>query len=156
MQRRYNRDRILATEGSPNLNMAGVPKFTPHPKSAPGVFYVVKGECLACGYPHVIAPALVGWTGDKTPHCYWKKQPETSAELERAIGVLDAQELECHRYAGTDPAILERVSSAYCDHPKQLPSVVHPIDPSPPRFALLDDRPGPIIRAWRIITGHTG
>ena len=40
--------------------MACAPKFTPHPKSAPGDFYVVKGECLACGVPHVVAPDLVG------------------------------------------------------------------------------------------------
>jgi hypothetical protein len=144
--------RILATEGSPNLDMAGVPKFVPHPKSASGDFYVVKGECLACGYPHVVAPDLIGWTGEKIPHCYWKKQPGTSAELERAIGVLEAQELECHRYAGTDPAILDRVSSACCDYPKQLPRVVQHTDPQPPRFALLDDRPGPLTRAWRTIT----
>ena len=134
--------------------MTGVPKFIPHPKSALGDFYVVKGECLACGYPHVVAPDLIGWTGEKIPHCYWKKQPETSAELERAIGVLEAQELECHRYAGTDPAILDRVLSAYCDYPKQIPIVIQPNEPQLPRFALLNDRPGPIKRAWRIITGR--
>jgi hypothetical protein len=49
----------------------------------------------------------------------WKKQPQTQAELELAIAVLDAQELDCHRYAGTDPAILERVWSSYCDYPVQ-------------------------------------
>lgn len=131
-------------------DMAGGPKFIPLPKSARGDFYVVKGECLACGYPHVVAPDLIGWTGEKTPHCYWKKQPENSAELERAIAVLEAQELECHRYAGADPMILDRVCSAYCDYPKQLSSEVQP-DLQPPRFALLGDRPGPIKRAWRRI-----
>src|SRR5215469_65016 len=88
--------------------MPHAPKFTPHPKSAPGDFYVVKGECLACGVPQVVAPDLVGWTGEEIPHCFWKKQPETEAEFERAVGVLEAQELECHRYAGADPAILDR------------------------------------------------
>ena len=82
----------------------------PRPKSAPGDFYVVKGECLACGVPQVVAPDLVGWTGEKIPHCCWKKQPETQEELERAIAVLETQELECHRYAGTDPAILRRAA----------------------------------------------
>src|SRR5580700_3808467 len=42
--------------------MACVPKFTPHPNSMPGDFYVEKGQCLACGVPHVVAPDLVGWT----------------------------------------------------------------------------------------------
>ncbi len=37
------------------------PKFTAHPKSAPGDFYVEKGQCLACGVPQVVAPDLVGW-----------------------------------------------------------------------------------------------
>lgn len=136
------------------VDMAGVPKFVPHPKSARGEFYVVKGECLACGVPLVVAPDLVGWTGEKIPHCYWKKQPETPAELERAIGVLEAQELGCHRYAGADPAILGRLSSTDCDYPKQSPSVIQQTDPAPPRFALLDDRPGPLTRAWRKIAGH--
>lgn len=134
--------------------MAGAPKFVPHPKSALGDFYVVKGECLACGVPHVVAPDLAGWTGEKIPHCYWKKQPETPAELERAVGVLEAQELECHRYAGTDPAILDRLLSAYCDYPKQPPSALQQTDPQPPRFALIDDRPGAITRAWRMVKGR--
>jgi len=53
--------------------MACVPRFTPHPKSAPGDFYVEKGQCLACGVPHVVAPDLVGWADEKIPHCFWKK-----------------------------------------------------------------------------------
>jgi hypothetical protein len=134
--------------------MASIPKFTPHPKSAPGGFYVEKGQCLACGVPHVVAPDLVGWTDEMFPHCYWKKQPETAADLERAIGVLEAQELGCHRYAGTDPAILDRLTSGYCDYPKPSQCVLQPTDPEPPRFALLDDRPGPLTRAWRKITRH--
>src|SRR5258708_1184507 len=111
--------------------MAGVPKFTPHPKSVPGDFYVEKGQCLACGVPHVVAPDLVGWTDEKFPHCFWKKQPGTPAELERAITVLEVQELECHRYAGTDPAILDRVLSVYCDYPKQVPILIQPNETQP-------------------------
>ena len=134
-----------------------VPRFTPHPKSAPGDFYVEKGQCLACGVPHVVAPDLVGWTGEgKVRHCFWKKQPETPAELERAIAVLDAQELECHRYAGTDPAILDRVLSTYCDYPVHSPSnhdIEGQTDPKPPIFMLLDDQPGLIARVWRAISG---
>jgi hypothetical protein len=59
--------------------MACAPKFTPHSKSAPGDFYVVKGQCLACGVPLVVAPDLVGWTGEKIPHGFWKKQPRIRA-----------------------------------------------------------------------------
>jgi hypothetical protein len=132
--------------------MEGGPKFTPHPKSAPGDFYVKKGQCLACGVPHVVAPDLVGWADEKVPHCFWKRQPETPAELERAIAILEAQELECHRYAGTDPTILNRVSFAYCDYPIQPQSIVERAEPPLPNFALLDDRSGVLTRVWRAIT----
>ena len=119
-----------------------------------GDFYVEKGQCLACGVPHVVAPNLVGWTNEKPLHCFWKKQPETPEELERAIGVLEAQELECHRYAGTDPAVLKRVSTTYCDYPMQSPSAIHgeiDANPNAPRFVLLDEIPGLLTRAWRAI-----
>jgi hypothetical protein len=132
--------------------MPSIPKFTPHPKSATGDFYVEKGQCLACGVPHVVAPDLVGWTDEKHLHCYWKKQPATPAELERAIRVLEAQELDCHRYAGTDPAILNRILSSLCDHPQVSPGVLQHGDPEPPRFALLADQPTVIARAWKMIT----
>jgi hypothetical protein len=140
------------------MDIVSVPRFTPHPKSVPGDFYVEKGQCMACGVPHVVAPDLVGWTGEgKMQHCFWKKQPETKAELERAISVLEAQELECHRYAGTDPAILDRVLSTCCDYPTQLPSALHDrgaIDPVAPRFTLRDDHPGVITRLLKAIVGR--
>jgi hypothetical protein len=132
--------------------MASPPKFTPHPKSAPGDFYVVNGECLACGVPHAVAPDLVGWADEKLSHCFWKKQPETPAELERAFAVLEAQELECHRYAGTDPAILNRVLSTYCDYPIQSSTVAERTEPQLPHFALLDNRPSLLARVWRTVT----
>ena len=134
--------------------MAFDPKFTPHPKSAPGDFYVVNGECLACGVPHVVAPDLVGWADEKLSQCFWKKQPETPAELERALAVLEAQELECHRYAGTYPAILKRAPSTYCDYPMQSPTVADRTGSRSPHFSLLDDRPGLLARLWRTIAGR--
>ena len=129
--------------------MSAAPKFTPHPMSAPGDFYVEKGQCLACGVPHVVAPDLVGWTGEKIPHCYWKKQPKSPAELERAIAVLEAQELECHRYAGTDPSILERMSPVNWDYPMKLPAPPENSTSKLPQFALLDNGPGLFTRLWR-------
>jgi hypothetical protein len=76
------------------------PKFTPHPESSLGDFYVEKGQCLACGAPHVVAPDLIGWAINDVHHCIWKKQPETPVELEQATNVFDVQELGCHRYSG--------------------------------------------------------
>jgi hypothetical protein len=113
---------------------------------------------LACGVPHVVAPDLVGWTGEgKVQHCFWKKQPETPVELDRAIAVLDAQELACHRYAGTDPAILDRVLSTFCDYPIQSPDalpVESQIDSKSPHFTLLDDQPGLFAKLWRAIAAR--
>jgi hypothetical protein len=130
------------------------PKFEPHPQTAPGDFYVENGQCLACGIPHAIAPDLMGWADQQSLHCIWKKQPKTQAEIERAIAVLDAQELGCHRYAGTDPAILERVLSSYCDYPVQPAKSAAPPELLP-KFALLNENPRLITRMWRTILRRT-
>ena len=91
------------------------PKFTPHPQSAPGDFYVENQGCTACGVPHVVAPDLMAWADDNRNHCIWKRQPQTPQELDQAVAVLESQELGCHRYAGDDPAILKRIPAEYCD-----------------------------------------
>jgi len=69
--------------------------------------------------PQVVAPQLIGWADEDTAHCIWKKQPETARELENAIAVLEAQELDCHRYAGSNPAILDRIRRTLCDYPME-------------------------------------
>ena len=71
--------------------------------------------CVSCGVPQSIAPALVGWTDEEAPSCYWIRQPETADEVDRAIRIIQTQELGCHRYAGNDPAILERLPREECD-----------------------------------------
>jgi hypothetical protein len=71
--------------------------------------------CISCGVPHALAPDLVGWTDEQQNQCIWKKQPGTQKELDQAVAVLNAQELDCHRYAGSDPAILKRISRDLCD-----------------------------------------
>jgi hypothetical protein len=54
-------------------------------------------------------------------HCYVKRQPNSTAEMEKAIHVIRAQELDCVRYRGTDGATLRRLAEAgeahHCDHP---------------------------------------
>jgi len=123
-----------------------------HPESAPGDFYVEHNQCLSCGMPHVVAPDLVGWTDDKMSHCIWKKQPTTPKEVERAIAVLETQDLDCHRYGGTDPAILARLPSRICDCPddatanEQTSVDSTPVDP--PNFARLI-RPGFFARLFK-------
>ena len=62
---------------------------------------------------------------DSSDHCYVKRQPASDSELEKAVHVLRAQELECVRYRGTDARLLRRLGEAgeaeHCDHP--LPGV---------------------------------
>jgi hypothetical protein len=74
-----------------------------HPKNAAGPFYVLNGCCTACGVPTALAPELFDF--DATDHCYVKRQPASDQEMENALRVLRAQELECVRYRGTDEAI---------------------------------------------------
>jgi hypothetical protein len=128
--------------------MATERRFEAHPQSAPGDFYVVNDECLACGAPHVVAPDLIGWGNSKYPHCIWKKQPETKEELEQAFAAFDASEIGCYRYAGTDRSIMGRVGAEFCDHASSIVSLPHP----PSEFGLkLLDFPGPfrrIVRIW--------
>ena len=72
-----------------------------HPKMAPtrGDFYVEEVCCTACGVPQTIAPQLVGWREDGSlTLCYWIRQPETAEEVDKAIKIIHAQELGCHRY----------------------------------------------------------
>ena len=94
-----------------------------HPKNAPGPFYILDGCCTACGIPTSIAPTLFEF--DSSDQCYVKQQPASDSELENAVRVLRAQELECVRYRGTDARILRRLAEAgeaeHCDHP--LPGI---------------------------------
>jgi hypothetical protein len=88
---------------------------------ASGDFYVKNNCCLTCGFPQLLAPDLVGWADAPTARCVWKKQPVTAAELDRAISVLRQQDMGCHRYAGTDPAVLKQVDRDLCDHALPTP-----------------------------------
>ena len=90
-------------------------RFAPEPTSAPGEFYVENHCCTSCGVPQSVAPDLVGWIDADMSHCYWKKQPETPGELERAFLILNGQELGCHRYAGSNAEIQRRVGHENCD-----------------------------------------
>ena len=90
-----------------------------HPKNAPGPLYVLDGCCTACGVPTSIAPELFEF--DSNDHCYVTRQPDSDSEMEKALRVIRAQELECVRYQGTDAEILRRLAEAgeaeHCDHP---------------------------------------
>jgi len=109
-------------------------------KSAFGDFYVEETCCMSCGVPQEIAPDLVAWTNEDLQQCYWVKQPKTKDELDRAIQIIHAQEIGCHRYAGSDPAILRRLPREQCDHfrPDLKLSHIRNFSSSglPPKFSL--------------------
>ena len=81
----------------------------PHPKNAPGPFYVENGCCIACEAPYNEARDLMAEDGDEEfYHCYFKKQPTTPEETERAIQACRVSCVDAVRYRGNDPAILNR------------------------------------------------
>lgn len=79
----------------------------PHPKNAPGPFFVIYEECMSCGAPHVVAPDLLGWEDGSTGHChcYFKRQPETPTEIELAIGAIKASCCGALVYSGDDALV---------------------------------------------------
>jgi hypothetical protein len=78
----------------------------PHPKNAPGSFYVEHGCCVCCDVPFAEAPELFAY--DETNHCYVKRQPMTKDELNRMISVAWMSEVQCIRYCGQDADVLRR------------------------------------------------
>src|SRR5690242_5218578 len=44
------------------------------------------------------------------------QQPENAAEPNQAIKLFQTQELGCHRYSGSDPAVLQKLPAEDCDH----------------------------------------
>jgi len=115
-------------------------RYKAHPQSAPGDFYVVNNECVSCGAPHTVAPELIGWAENvDQSHCVWKRQPQTAQEIEDAIGVILVSEVACHRYAGDDQRVIDRLGWEYCDSPlRAIPAGPVNRDPPPtPNFALV-------------------
>jgi 4Fe-4S single cluster domain of Ferredoxin I len=78
------------------------------PKNVPGPFYVANEQCLACGTPEQEAPDLME-SDEQTGHCYFKKQPTTPEELERAVQAVQVSCCGAVLYSGNDPAILRRL-----------------------------------------------
>jgi glycerophosphoryl diester phosphodiesterase len=81
----------------------------PYPKNAPGPFYVENECCFACEAPYHEAPDLMAHDEEGiVGHCYFKKQPSTPDEVERAISACIVSCVGAVRYGGNDPAVLER------------------------------------------------
>ena len=84
----------------------------PYPENAPGPFYVEDDYCIRCGNPEAVPPRVVGSTDQ---HCFFKKQPQSAAELEEAIKAVNHCCCGAYRYAGSDLKVISRLDSSACD-----------------------------------------
>jgi hypothetical protein len=91
-----------------------------YPENSQGDFYVENGVCITCGAPEAEAPDLIEHSKNEYGHCYFKKQPETEDEIERAINAIAVSCISGLRYGGTDEKILKRLyeigEGGQCDH----------------------------------------
>jgi hypothetical protein len=49
-------------------------------------------------------------------HCFFKKQPESPEELEKAIQAVNVCCCGAYRYSGNDPNVISRLDSWACDN----------------------------------------
>jgi hypothetical protein len=115
------------------------------PENAPGDFYVQADLCTQCCLPHGEAPELLNDPKQFFKECYFRRQPQTPAEIDRAIAAISVSEMCALRYAGSDPEILGKLRArnlaAQCDQTPEgrawLETIANPTPPSPdaPRVA---------------------
>src|SRR5215475_6250741 len=94
-------------------------RYKAYAENAPGDFYVQRDECIACDAPRHCAPDLIGWYEDPSgtgqqSHCFFKKQPVTPDEIDRAIKAVSANCCGSYHYSGSDPKIKRKLRSAGC------------------------------------------
>jgi hypothetical protein len=95
---RHDREQHRRTRPSP-----------PYPRNAPGDFYVENDRCMGCEAPYYEAPDLMAHYEEADyPHCYFKKQPETPEEVERAIMACYVSCVRAVRYGRRNPKILKK------------------------------------------------
>jgi len=90
----------------------GMEAHTPTPNEAVsdhGDFYVEPDCCLLCGVPEDVAPEVFR-TGDD--RCSIIRQPCSRDQIDRTIRAMWSSEVDCVRYRGRDPAMLERLARA--------------------------------------------
>lgn len=80
-----------------------------HPRNSEGPFYVVNGECIACGAPESESDGLM--SSDEAGQCFFIRQPITEDETNAAVRGVWASCCGAVRYGGEDPEILTRLSA---------------------------------------------
>ncbi len=91
-----------------------------YPENSQGDFYVENQVCITCGAPESVAPDLIEHSKLEYGHCYFKKQPKTQDEIDRAIDAIAVSCIAGLRYGGKDEKILKRLyeigEAEQCDH----------------------------------------
>jgi hypothetical protein len=92
-----------------------------YPENAAGPFYVQHDECITCRAPESVAPELIGFFEDpsgtgRRSHCYFKKQPETAGEIDRAVRAIQWNCWGSYRYAGSDAEVKKQLRRAGCEN----------------------------------------
>ena len=86
----------------------------PHPLNASGPFYSENGLCIISLAPEAAAPDLMDCYEDpsgtaRQSHCFFRRQPKTSEELDQAIAAMEVSCIANIRYSGNDSTILKRL-----------------------------------------------
>lgn len=123
------------------------------PENARGDFYVEAGFCTRCCLPHGKAPELLNDAEQDFQECFFRRQPQTPEEVDRAISALCVSEVCALRYAGTDPEIIAKLRSRdrgyLCDHtPEGQAWLDRTSIPAPPAVAR--------VPWWRRLFGGHG
>lgn len=89
-------------------------KYKAYSENVAGPFYVECDLCIACRTPEAAAPDLIGFSADpegtgRVDHCYFKKQPQTQEELDRAVKAVWTCCSGAYHYAGSDREIKEKL-----------------------------------------------
>lgn len=89
-------------------------------ENSQGDFYVENQVCISCRAPESVAPDLIEHSKLEYGHCYFKKQPQTQDEIDRAINAVAVSCISGLRYGGKDEKILKRLyeigEEQQCDH----------------------------------------
>jgi hypothetical protein len=119
----HDREPDAPNDTSPGHDGKGEPpEPSRHPLNASGDFYVLNQWCISCIAPEHEAPDLIAHEEGRENyyHCYFKRQPRTPEETERAIMAVRVGCCGAVRYGGRDPRILKRFQELGaiddCDH----------------------------------------
>jgi hypothetical protein len=85
-------------------------------QNAAGDFYVQADLCTRCCLPHGEAPELMDDPERSIGDCFFRRQPQTPEEVDRAISALCVSEMCALRYAGTDSKIIAKLRARNCGH----------------------------------------